>query len=204
VVIVLCTHHKGGAGKTELAIHVTGVLRQRGVERTLLIDCDSQSSAWEFHSRQPPDRKASPRIIDPQLTLLWNPERISVKKLVADESYDHVVLDLDSPLENTVQTIVQSLPELILIPVNLQAEAVTRLRDPIAISSTLEKTIGHTMRVRIIPLGAKVPEIRKQLEQIEPKPTDLRVMPRVRDLQKETNRARREGRYSGSIRGVSS
>jgi chromosome partitioning protein len=47
--IVLCTHHKGGVGKTELAIHIAGILRTQQPARTLLVDCDGQADAWTFH-----------------------------------------------------------------------------------------------------------------------------------------------------------
>jgi chromosome partitioning protein len=69
---VLCTHHKGGVGKTEMAIHVTGVLRDR-LERTLLLDCDSQASAWEFYFAEAPTQEKVPRQVDPRFSVLWNP-----------------------------------------------------------------------------------------------------------------------------------
>jgi chromosome partitioning protein len=194
--IVLCTHHKGGVGKTELAIHVAGILRKRAVGRTLLLDCDRQASAWWFHLGQSPDQQVTPRRVDPQLTVLWNPDRVSVRRLVSEDSYDHIILDVDVPLANTVQTIVQSEPNLILVPVNLQGEAIPRLAETIPVCAALEQKTGAQMRVRIVPLGAKVPAIRRQLEQITPRPRDLQIVRRVRDLHRETNRARTQRIYS--------
>ncbi len=150
--IVLCTLHKGGVGKTELAIHVAGALRTQ-VARTLLVDCDSQASAWEFHFGTSPTAANEARPVDDRLSVLWNPDRVRIKGQAAD--YDHFVLDLDSPLENTVQTIVQDSPDLVLIPVTRQHGALSKLKDPLAIVAQLKAKAGHGPCVRIVPLGAK-------------------------------------------------
>src|SRR5690348_218238 len=97
--IVLCTHHKGGVGKTELAIHVSGVLRGQ-LSRTLLMDCDSQRSSWQFYFGDSPSATNDPRPVDRHLTVVWNPAKDRARKLAAiEESYDHIVIDIDSPLE---------------------------------------------------------------------------------------------------------
>ena len=95
-----------------------------------------------------------------------------------------------------MQTIVQNEPNLILVPVNLQGEAIPRLAETIPVCATLEQKTGTRMRVRIVPLGANVPAIRSQLEQSKPMPRDLQIVRRVRNLHRETNCARAERIYS--------
>jgi chromosome partitioning protein len=201
LVIILCTHHKGGVGKSELAIHIAGVLRSESdrKERILLLDCDSQASAWEFYFRQPPSEEGVVRPVegDSRLSLIWNPSRERLQSLTQAEEFGHFVIDIDSPLANTVQAIVQDRPSLILIPVNygLQPEALLRLGDPLAIIADLESKIGLQSRVRIVPLGAQVAAIRARLAELEHRPRRCDVAAKVRNLQKETRKARQEYRY---------
>jgi cellulose biosynthesis protein BcsQ len=195
-VTVLSTHHKGGVGKTELAIHVTGALvKGKKLARTLLVDCDGQASAWKFFFKEAPKDELKPRDVDDshRLSAIWNPDRASIKRNL--EAFDYIVLDLDAPLEHTVQTIVQASPNLILIPVNPQAEALTNLADPLNVIAQLEKKAGHSLRTRIVPLGTRVADIRKQVEAIQANIQDLAITRRMRLLDRLTNQARRERKY---------
>jgi chromosome partitioning protein len=193
--IILCTHHKGGVGKTELAVHVAGALRKK-LAQTLLIDCDGQASSWYFYCGKSPESKNQVRPVDDHLSVIWNPERVRIKTLAeVAETYDHFVLDIDTPLEKTVQTVLQNDPHLILIPVNLQHDALTQLPDPLAVIAALEAKVGQAPKVRIVPLGAKVADIRERLQQTAIQLNDCRIAPKVRNLLKETNLARKERRY---------
>jgi hypothetical protein len=49
--------------------------------------------------------------------------------------------------------------------------------------------------VRIVPLGAKLADITRKVQEIQPRIQDLKVVSRVRDLQRETNLARKERHY---------
>src|SRR5262249_62212232 len=94
-------------------------------------------------------------------------------------------------------------PDLILIPVNPQAEAVSKLEDTLRVIEALEqKQPGLRMKVRVVPLGSKLAEIRGEIARIQPSLNNFRVMPRVRELAKETNQARRERKDSWEIEGV--
>jgi len=193
--IILCTHHKGGVGKTELALHITGVLRLKRA-RTLLIDCDSQASAWRFYLDESPVEEQEPRQIDSFLSVIWNPTRERLKRS-ADlfDSFDHFVIDVTGPLENTVQTIIQNAPNLVLIPVNPQTEALTNLKDPLGVIAQLEIKAGHQLPVRIVPLGRKIADIQAKIDQLDLKIADCRIAPKIRNLARETNLARLNRHY---------
>ncbi len=135
-------------------------------------------------------------MVDDHLSVIWNPARKALKKLAEyQENYDYFVLDIDSPLENTVTTIVQDNPNLVLIPVNLQAGALTKLHDPLEIINGLKKA-DYVPKVIIVPLGAKLADIAKELSEIDPKVRGLaRIAPRMRNLEKETNQARHKRCY---------
>ena len=200
--IILCTHHKGGVGKTELAIHISGILRKQPVGQTLLVDCDSQASSWEFYFGESPTIENEPLKVNEQFSVIWNPARVRLKSIGdLKETYDYFVIDIDSPLENTVQTIVQDDPDLVLVPVNLQPEALTRLKDPLGIIAKLDAKAGHCPRVRIVPLGAKVAAVRSALRQTGYSLKDCLVAPKIRNLEKQANQARKERRYIWTIAG---
>ncbi|MGD9714248.1 MAG: ParA family protein, partial [Thermomicrobiales bacterium] len=199
--ILLCTHHKGGVGKTELAIHFAGVLRRRGIERTLLIDCDGQASSWSFYLGSRPELSmvCMPKSVDPQLTVIWNPDRVALKKMLDPSAFDNVVLDVDAALADTVQTIVQDHPEHIFVPVNLQAEALLNLEDTLGVIQQLESKTMRQMKVRIVPLGSKLAAVRAEVARImthfKTLLHDCTVTSRIRNLERETNQARRERKY---------
>ena len=50
--------------------------------------------------------------------VVWNKKRESVKDIAKPEEYNHVVLDIDTPLAHTVQVIIGSQPDLVLVPIN--------------------------------------------------------------------------------------
>ncbi len=109
--IILCTHNDGGVGKTTLAVHSAGVLISQ-LDRTLLIDCDDQADSWQFYTGREPS-KLNDIDIEDNRTVISNKNRASIKKLAKPQQYDHVVLDIDSPLQNTVQVIIGNDPDLI-------------------------------------------------------------------------------------------
>lgn len=192
--IVLCTHHKGGVGKSERAIHLAGVSHALG-KRTLLIDCDTQPTAFAFHTHSPPEVVGEPVAVGPLLSVLWNPERVKLQKLIDLASFDHVVLDVDSPLENTVQRIVDDQPEKIFVPVNPQAGALTSLCDPLRVVERLERTTDFRPKVRVVPLGSDARLIKKELARIAAALSDCKIADAMPRLDDETNKARAQRKY---------
>ena len=145
--IILCTHNDGGVGKTTLAIHAIGAL-QFQLGRILLIDCDDQADSWQFYSDGIP-KKLKDVLIKDDISLIWNKDRESIKRLTKPEQYDHIVLDVDSPLQNTVKLIVDNEPDVVLVPVNKSQEikALRNLPRTLSVIAQLEAKTGIALRV---------------------------------------------------------
>jgi chromosome partitioning protein len=193
--VILCTHHKGGAGKTELAIHITGVLLEKPVGQVAFVNCDSQTDGWRFFTKREPrlDEKFEPVRVSDRLRVIYNPDRKSIVEKM--EGIDHFVIDVHAALPDTVKMIVQEEPDLVLIPVDRQYDSLVNLADALMVIAQLGKA-GATPRVRIVPLGGpSVQEINKRLAELVTKPSDCQVMPRIRPLQSEATRARKQRRY---------
>ncbi|MDC0839710.1 MAG: ParA family protein [Limnospira sp. PMC 1291.21] len=167
--IILCTHNKGGVGKTTLAVHVAGVLLNRG-DSVLLVDCDDQADLWQFFARDEssPNQYDSYSLVDSgSSTVIYNEERKSVKKQA--QSYSHIVLDIKSPKSDTVRAIVGNDPDLILIPVNTsqRERAIKQLPNMLDLISQLRSTAGYMAQVSIVPLGIPRELVERELSQIK-------------------------------------
>jgi len=194
IIIILCTHHKGGVGKTTLAVHLAGILQEE-VGRTLLIDCDSQADSWFFFTRTFPNRNYTYADISNRLSVVWNPDRKPIGKFVDPEEYDNIVLDIDSPIETTVQVIVQDDPDVVIIPINKQDLAITHLSDSLDVISELSKRAGYNPKTIIIPLGSSVKAIREKIKSLNKIPNDYTIYKRMRNLFAITSSAINEGNF---------
>jgi chromosome partitioning protein len=191
--IILCTHNNGGVGKTTLAIHAAGALiNSKFLFRVLLVDCDDQADFWQFHTGDNPEKDKNV-IIEDTTTLIWNKTRTSIKKLVTPSEYDHAVLDIDSPLQNTVQVILGNNPNLILIPVN-KSQKIKSLRNLpriLEVISQIKSKFGFLPKVVIIPLGISKDDVLKVVDSIEPssKPKDYQIADEMPDVQEKMQQA---------------
>ena len=110
--IILCTHNSGGVGKTTLAVHITGILTSQWRGKTLLVDCDDQADSWQFYTKRTPHKDGEYVEINRKLAIFENKNRIKITKLIDLEEYQNIVLDIDSPLDNTVKIIVDNNPDV--------------------------------------------------------------------------------------------
>ncbi|MEA5618895.1 ParA family protein [Cronbergia sp. UHCC 0137] len=189
--IILCTHNDGGVGKTTIAVHVAGVLGNR-FESTLLVDCDDQADFWRFHTGRLP-QKANDLEKNDNITVIYNERRESITKDVQKGQYDHIVLDIDSPLKSTVQTIVGNDPNLILVPVNKsqKIKALRNLPRTLRVISQLENKIGCDPQVIIVPLGISQDSIGEVVSRLadHDKPNRCRIAPEMDDYQDQMQTA---------------
>ncbi len=185
--IILCTHNDGGVGKTTLAVHSAGVLISQ-LDRTLLIDCDDQADSWQFYTGREPS-KLNDIDIEDNRTVISNKNRASIKKLAKPQQYDHVVLDIDSPLQNTVQVIIGNDPDLILVPVNKsqKIKALRNLPRTLKVISKLESTAGFASEVIIVPLGIQEDAISQVVSRIDidNKPKQCKIASAMPDVQEQ-------------------
>ncbi len=181
--IILCTHNSGGVGKSTLAIHAAGALIASS-EKTLMIDCDEQSDSWQFYTGRIPTQ-AQDADTDGYRAVISNKERKTIKAL-ALKGFDHIVLDIDTPLKNTVQVIVGNNPDLVLVPVNKSQElkALRNLPKTLKVVSQLAKP-GFSPKVIVVPLGVAQESILEVIDKIDAKnkPNTCRVANAMPDLQ---------------------
>ena len=186
--IILCTHNKGGVGKTSLAIHIAGVLLNRG-DSVLLVDCDTQANLWDFFTKGQPPTKLKDSYELENSKVIFNKDRESIKKEANTIYFDHVVLDIDSPLENTVKVIVGNHPDLILVPINISQKTLglRLLPRTLKVISSLGKRLKFNPQVIIVPLGITAKSIEDVLSKIDSneKPKNCRIAEEMENLQDE-------------------
>lgn len=193
--IILSAFNKGGVGKTTLAVHVAGLLAEDG--RVLLVDCVDQYDSFSFYCRQEPKKELEPQRAkeNERLTVVWNPDQTRITRLVEPSEYEHIVLDINSPNEETVKGIVENEPDIILLPINDQALALDKLGDTLAIVAAMQQKTNYHSKVRIVPLGATKTQIEKCLAQVASKPENLQMSKRIKKHPKEFSEALRTGQF---------
>jgi len=191
--IYLCAQHKGGVGKTTLAVHATGVL-QAGYPRTLLIDCDSQGDAFTFFSRAKPRHPLDLRTIG-SVVVVWNPNIDPLRRITSVEEYDRIVIDVESPTADTVKVITDYDPHVLLVPADDQLIGIDHISDILGIAKNLEGRLAYPLEVRIVPLGITASVVNKTIQQSDHKPQNLVVTRRMRSMRKEMNKSLKKGKF---------
>ena len=183
--VILCTHNSGGVGKTTLAVHLAGVLSKKG--DVLLIDCDDQSDSWKFYVGEEPNEELDFNSVDtrPGISVMTNPNRKSIKRLVKPQQYDYVVLDMNTPLANIVQVILGSDPHVIFVPISSSSryKGLNNLEPTLNLIFEVEAKATFTPEVFVVPLGISADEVQEQVNSIEDKPSQCSVASEMDNLQ---------------------
>lgn len=205
--IILCTYDKGGVGKTTLAVHITGILQKQTQGQILLVDCDPRPDAWIFFKGRRPQAGETRRTINSHLDVLWNPPRLNPPKFEpikkSDlEVYDYIVIDTDSPPEDTVAMIRNNLPNIILIPINTSQKR--SLKDlPVFLDTSadiekranLEPGLNYYPKFIVVPLGIPEADAVSKLNETKEKPKFCQVAPAMENLQDQISDALEKNSY---------
>ena len=181
--IVLCTHNDGGVGKTTLALHIAGSLQTR-LSRILLIDCDDQADSWQFYSNSLPTQNKDIFLGD-DISVIWNRKREPIRRMVKPEQYDHVILDMDSALQHSVEMILGSQPDIVLVPVNTsqKIKALRNLSRTLNVIAQLAEKTGHSPKTIIVPLGVPIEDVQAVLQQTDLQNLNWSLAPAMPNLQ---------------------
>lgn len=190
--VILCTHNSGGVGKTTLAVHLAGVLSKKG--DVLLIDCDDQADSWKFYVGAEPQEELDFNSVDtrPGISVMTNPNRRSIKRLVKPQQYDYVVLDMDTPLANIVQVILGSDPHVIFVPISSSSRykaGFNNLQPTLNVISKIEAKASFPPEVIVVPLGINADEVQEQVNSIEDKPSQCNVASEMINVQDPMQKA---------------
>ena len=194
--IFLSTFNKGGVGKTTLAVHLAKRLDERGKGRILLVDCVDQFNAYRFFTRSAPQETLTPKQITDRLSVLWNDELKRLTSFVDVSEYDHYVIDLNSPKEDTVRAMVRNDPDMVLIPINDQALALDQLAETLGIIAAMQTRSGYYSKVLVVPLGEKKINITQKLQSISQEqalPEKLQMTKRINQHPTEFRESLRNG-----------
>ncbi|HCE1990124.1 TPA: ParA family protein [Vibrio parahaemolyticus] len=190
---IVIAQHKGGVGKTTLALHVAGILSERELEETLLIDCDTQADSFYFlHGDYPREKLDLCNNSCPQV--LWNPDRTSLSKSGAYAKYDNIVVDIDTRIQNAMQVIMEVNPETVLIPVDDQFLAVHHLREAIDLVIDSVGKFMYPVNIVVVPMGVKDANLISEIRNIT-KEFNVNLSPPLPYLRNEFNASFRSRSY---------
>lgn len=153
---VVIAQHKGGVGKTSLATHIAGVLSNSGFEKTLVMDCDSQADAYMFFSggEDPSVFGDLYKNGKDDIDVLWNPNREKLSNMNRFDSYDNIVVDINTKFSDIIQTIMELIPDLILIPVDKQKLSKKHIRELLETLNELQGRFIYPLEVKIVQMGS--------------------------------------------------
>ena len=149
---IVVAQHKGGVGKTTLAVHVAGVLKSE-YYKSYLIDCDSQGDAFRFFSGAVPQSSLEHKRGMDNVDVLWNPERLKMNNKNAFSGYEHIVVDIDTRIENALSVILEINPDIVLLPVSNQFLSLTHAEDSVALIQKCEGIFGYNVKKLIVGMG---------------------------------------------------
>lgn len=173
---IVCTHFKGGVGKSTTAIHVVGALLAMQ-KHVLLIDGDRQTTSYEFFNEGQKPLSYEPIDVDEQLivTPLYEAKPVNGvhlgERLNKIKKYyrDCMVVDTtpDSHLVN--QLISEIDPDVIIIPVKHDDMGGHKQLTGLLHNIGVLAAIGITPKVIVLPIGGDKSNITPYL----PPNTDL-------------------------------
>ncbi|NJL55735.1 ParA family protein [bacterium] len=201
--VILCNFIKGGAGKTTLAVHITGILIERTASQVLLIDCDPRPDSWRFFSGSRPPIGSTRLSLHKGVDLWWNPpqpkgSRFKPLTKRVYEDYDYIVIDADSPPEDSLTILSDALPDIFLLPIaESQSHAIEDIQPFIRdlereIRFEKDSGIDYNPIIKVVPLGISPEEIEPEIDVNEFRDVEVRICSPMRFLASEVRRSLKE------------
>lgn len=197
--IIASTFNKGGVGKTTLAVHVIGVLNRKPTARNLLVDCVDQADAFKFFVRERPTHAPQFKQISDNLAVIFNPDRLPLARIISLDEYDNVVIDINSPAEETVQIIADNFPDRVLMPINDQALGMDALQTTLEVIAGMELRAGYKIRSTIVPLGVDAEVIREKIAALDHLPAHLTLSAPIGNHRTEFSNALTNGQFAWEV-----
>jgi len=191
---IVVAQHKGGVGKTTLAVHVAGVLAEDGFEKVLLMDCDSQADSFDFFTKKLPSKSMEIKEGMDKVDVLWNYKREKLSNKNMFSEYDHIVVDIDTAVQNALQVIIEIEPDIILIPIDKQYRSVKHLDEVLSLIARNEGITYPFAKVKIVQMGS-THDLNSILNTYENKPKYLDFRFSIPNLEVDFNESLRDGRY---------
>jgi chromosome partitioning protein len=189
---IVIAHHKGGVGKTTLAIHVAGVLAEDGFDKVLVMDCDTQGDSYRFFTGILPEDEEIKEGKD-EVDVLWNPNRDKLAIKDRFTEYDHIVVDVDTRVQNGLEIIREIVPDMILIPINKDYLSLLHIEDLLKTLALQEGVINYPATVKIVQMGSNH-DLNNKLSELDSKPKSL-YFDKVPNLPHEFNESLRDCEY---------
>ena len=151
---VVIAQHKGGVGKTTLAVHVAATLSAGRFNKTLIVDCDSQGDSFRFFTSSFPEKTLELKEGMDDVDAMWNPERDKFSNKSAFSEYAHVVVDVDTRVINSLQIILEANPDVIFIPVDGQQLSITHGNQVIQMINAHVGSFAYPTKVIFVQMGS--------------------------------------------------
>ncbi len=157
---ILSVHHKGGVGKTTTAVHVTGILLERG-EQVLLVDGDTQADSYTFFSKGEPPKRPGDAFdgYDGRLRVVSLKPGESLDSVIRGASQrQHVVVDIATDMSHISKMLVEVQPDLVLVGVRKYDRGSYVHLDDVLGQVERARALGVSPNVLVVPIGVVADE----------------------------------------------
>ncbi|MEZ9885416.1 ParA family protein [Vibrio splendidus] len=150
---IVVAQHKGGVGKTTLAVHLAAILSTGRFNKTILVDCDSQGDSFWFFTSTFPGKPLVTECGMDDVDVIWNPDREKFSTKASFDEYRNMVVDIDTRVTNALQVIREANPDIVLIPIDNQRLSLEHGKHVIELLQEEEGTFLYPVRVVFVQMG---------------------------------------------------
>ena len=129
-----------------------------------------------------------------KVDVLWNYKREKLSNKNMFSAYDHIVVDIDTAVQNALQVIIEIEPDIILIPIDKQYCSVKHLDEVLSLIARNEGITYPIANVKIVQMGSNH-DLNSILNTYENKPKYLDFHFSIPNLEVDFNESLRDGRY---------